>query len=555
MRPRHFVWLAIALILAVVVRAAEPDPDIATAEKALRDAKQETTSAALLQFFRERTPTAKDRDRLADAVRRLGDDDFEAREKAEAELLRAGRMALPFLRRALQDDDFERSQRARRCLQQIDSESELVRVAAAARLLADRKPEGAVDVILAYLPGADSEFVEDALVQALLTLGIKDGKADPALAKALTDQEPLRRAAAGRVLGQIDPAQRSGVRRLLDDAEPRVRFEAALGLARGGDKDAVPALIALLAKGPMPLAWKSQEVLYRIAGDKAPSLPLTEDDGPKRAKVAEAWTSWWKDAAPALELAKISLDQTLQGINLICQEPSGTTPARVWACRADGKPLWEIKDVMAWDARLLPNGHLLIAERSGSNRITERDTTGKILMEIELTNTPSACQRLPNGNTFVATPSEILEVDPKGKTLWSHQGAGGEYVARAFRRSDGHIVYAVGGYKIVETDGDFQQLQATEVTKTGDSWMSVEPLPGNRFLVAPYAAHKVMEIDAAGKVLWECATKTPMSAVRLPNGNTLVGSDRDFAVYEYDRSGKEVWKLQLESGVRGVRRY
>ncbi|HEV3191442.1 MAG TPA: PQQ-binding-like beta-propeller repeat protein, partial [Polyangiaceae bacterium] len=400
-----------------------------------------------------------------------------------------------------------------------------------------------------------SEFVEDALVQALLTLGVKDGKADPALTKALTDVELLRRAAAGRVVGQIDSTQHTAVRRLLDDAEPRVRFEAALGLARGGDKEAVPALIVLIAKGPMPLAWKAQEVLYRIAGDKSPPLPLTEDDGPKRAKVADAWTGWWKDASPTIELAKISLDQALQGINVICQEPSGATPARVWACRADGKPLWEIKDVMAWDARLLPNGHVLIAERSGYNRITERDTTGKILMEIAVTNTPGACQRLPNGNTFVATPSEILEVDPKGKTLWSHKDAGNEYVARAFRRSDGHIVYAAGGYKVVETDGDFQQLQAAEVTKTGDSWMSVEPLPGNRFLVAPYAAHKVMEIDAAGKVLWECRSNTPMSAMRLPNGNTLVGSDRDRAVFEYDRSGKEVWKLQLESGVRCARRY
>jgi HEAT repeat protein len=555
MQPRHFVWLAVVLILTVVVRAAEPDPEVATAEKTLRDAKIETTPAALLQFFRQRTLTAKDRDRLADAVRRLGEDDFETREKAEEELLRAGRTALPFLHRALKDEDFERSQRAKRCVQQIDSESELVRVAAAARLVADRKPEGAVAVLLAYLSGAESEFVEDELVQALLVLGMKDGKPDPALTKALTDDEPLRRAAAGRVLGQIDPAQRSAVHKLLEDVEPRVRFEAALGLVRSGEKEAVPALIALLGKGPMPLAWKAQEILYRIAGDKSPPLPLTEDDAPKRAKVAEAWNAWWKDAGSAVELAKIKLDQTLQGINLICQEPNGTTPARVWACRGDGKPLWEIKDVMAWDAQLLPNGHVLIAERNAYNRITERDTAGKILMEVPLANAPGACQRLPNGNTFIAMSNEVLEVDPKGKTLWSHSDPGGQYVARAFRRRDGHIIYAAGGYRVVETDTDFKELRASEVTKTGDSWMSVEPLPGNRFLIAPYSAHKVMEIDSDGKVLWECPTQTPMSAVRLPNGNTLVGSDRDFSVYEYDRSGKEVWKLRLDSGVRCVRRY
>src|SRR5262249_8142717 len=148
--------------------------------------------------------------------------------------------------------DFERAYRAARCVEQIESDAEQYRLAAAARVLADRKPDGAAAALLAYLPDAEAEVVEDAIFQALFVLGTKDGKTDAALVKALADEEALRRAAAARVLGQLDLEQRGNVRKLLADADARVRFEAAVGLIRGGDKEAVPTLIALLSKGPMP---------------------------------------------------------------------------------------------------------------------------------------------------------------------------------------------------------------------------------------------------------------------------------------------------------------
>src|SRR5437016_689948 len=120
MRPKQLGWLALILSLATA-GAAEPDSEITSAEKVLRDAKVEVTGAGLLQFFQERTLTPTDRTKLADAVKRLGDDDFEVREKAEQELIRAGRKALPFLRPAVKDDDLERARRATRCVEEIES--------------------------------------------------------------------------------------------------------------------------------------------------------------------------------------------------------------------------------------------------------------------------------------------------------------------------------------------------------------------------------------------------------------------------------------------------
>jgi hypothetical protein len=551
MSRQRLFWLVPVLGILVAARAAEPDPELVNAEKTLQEAKVETDGASLLRFFRERTLTEADITRLGDAVRRLGDDDFETREKAVDELIRAGRKALPFLRAAERDKDPERSRRVGECLQQIDNRTDLIRIVAAARVLQERRPDGATPVLLAYLPAADDEEAEEAVLRALVVVGMNGGKADAALVKALADKEPLRRAAAGYVLGRADPSQRDAVRRLLTDAEARVRFETAVALARAGDKQAVPALIGLLGDGPMPLGWRAQEILYRIAGEKTPAVALADEKPAERAKVVDAWRGWWKEHEAATNLANINLDETLQGINVICDEMNG---GRVWACRADGKPIWEIRGVSAWDAQLLPNGHVLIGEYGGS-QVTERKITGEILWTHRVNNTISSCKRLPNGNTFISTFGEMLEVDPKGAIVFSFKYANGGLIARAHHLRNGHLVFASGGDKVVEVDAERKELRTIRVMPNGDSWISVEPLLGERYLIAPYGASKVYETDTAGKIYFECTAEHPMSAVRLPNGNTLVSSNTGRSVMEYDRTGKVVWKLDCGAGVRCVRRY
>ena len=112
----------------------------------------------------------------------------------------------------------------------------------------------------------------------------------------------------------------------------------------------------------MALGWRAQEVLYRIAGEKAPTVTLT-DEAAKRAAVADAWRGWWKDAAATTDLAKVNLDNALQGINVVCEIPANEQQGHVRAFRADGRVLWDIGNVPGpVDARLLPNGNVLVGE-------------------------------------------------------------------------------------------------------------------------------------------------------------------------------------------------
>ncbi len=180
----------------------------------------------------------------------------------------------------------EIARRAEQCLKDV-GEPPTLPALAAARLLARRAPDGAVAVLLAYLPFAGDDAVEDEVLAALLAL-TPAGKADPALAAALDDPLPGKRAAAAHVLARKgDKDQQAAVRKRLDDADARVRWRAALSLLTVHDKAGVPGLIGLLADGPAETTWRAEEVLRRLAGEKAePAVATLGDFRASRAASA-----------------------------------------------------------------------------------------------------------------------------------------------------------------------------------------------------------------------------------------------------------------------------
>jgi hypothetical protein len=187
-----------------------------TDEDLLRSAGCPTDTAALLTFFRRRSPSAADQERFAALVRDLGGATFDVREKAAAGLVAAGPAAVPWLRRALTDPDRERVRRARECLAELATASDLALPEAAARLLARRGHAAALPMLLAYLPFADDDQAEQAVLDALADLHQARAKTDPAVLSALTDPEPSGRAAAAFLLGPAaDPQQRRALGRLL----------------------------------------------------------------------------------------------------------------------------------------------------------------------------------------------------------------------------------------------------------------------------------------------------------------------------------------------------
>jgi hypothetical protein len=185
-------------------------------EYILRGANLGADGPALLHLFRQQTLTSADREKMAQLVRQLGAKSFRTREKASSDLVALGAAAVPLLRKAAADTDAEVARRAERCLRMIEASTSTRVVTAAARLVAIRKPRGAAEVLLAYLPGAADETVASAVRAALAELATLDGKPNPVLVKAMADENPVRRAAAAAALGRDggDYERRPG-RRLL----------------------------------------------------------------------------------------------------------------------------------------------------------------------------------------------------------------------------------------------------------------------------------------------------------------------------------------------------
>jgi hypothetical protein len=238
------IWnlvLVCLLLLAPASAFAADSEETVEAEKILALARVNTDPGSLLAFFREETLSDKRRSELAGMVRLLGDHSYKVREKASTDLIKAGHFPRPFLQQAIHDPDLEIARRAERCLQGLKPGLGPAIATAAARLLAARRPAGAPQILLAFLPDADDEGVEETVMQALAELTAGKDKADPILLSALADRETLRRAAAAYVLGRsASPDQRALAVKLLTDEAVRVRFEAARALLLAGDQTACP---------------------------------------------------------------------------------------------------------------------------------------------------------------------------------------------------------------------------------------------------------------------------------------------------------------------------
>jgi hypothetical protein len=544
--PRFCLLALLALLfLAGPVALAAEDPVEAADVKLLKDVRVGTDGAGLLEFFKQRSLTGDDEQRLQELVRQLGSKRFAAREKASRELVQRGTPALKVLRPALTDPDREIARRAEACIATIEEGPGPALPAAAARLLARRAPAGAVAALLTYLPFADDAMVEQEVLTALVALGARPGKVDVALTEALNTRSSVRRAAAGYVLGRHpEKAQREAAAKLLKDREPLVRLRAAQGLLAGKEPTAVPVLIELLTDAPADLARPAEEILWSLAGERSPTAPAPDASAAARREYREAWSKWWREQGKDVDLAKLIEQPPHLGLTLIAQA------SKVFEVDRTGKVRWTIEGLnMPIEALMLPGNRVLISENS-ARRITERDLSGKILWEHKTDSEALSARRLANGNTFVSTNNSVSEVTRDGKVVYSHRfpggGLGGSRINSACKLRNGRLLVMTDDGNEAEVEAATGKVLTTRRSFDGACY-SLEPLPTGGWLASGYGTGKVVEFDAAGKSVWEYTLSSAFHATRLPGGNTLIASYSSHKVIEVTRAGKVVWEKQLDN--------
>jgi hypothetical protein len=530
--------------------AGGPDAEAALAdEQVLQKVHLPTDGPALLDYFRKRTFPETNPEHMAVLIRQLGDDEFTTREKAHAEILSLGASALFALRKSTDSPDTEVKRRVQELRKRIEEKANPAVQGAIARLVGKRKPAGAAEVLLAYLPFAADESVVDELCKALGAVAATDGKADPAVVRALEDKSPLKRGAAAEALMRANVlGQLAAVRALLKDQDSRVRLRAALALVSRKEKEAVPALIDALGELPPEQLWQAEGILVRLAGDQTPSVSLGTEER-SRHEARKAWQEWWRRNGDKVDLAKLEQSQPLLGYTLIVQQTHRIVNGRfariageVLELDAAKKPRWkfEIENGYPVDAQVLGPDKVLVTEFNG-RRLTERDFKGNILWQQQVNGNPLSAQRLHNGNTFVVMQNRLAEIDRAGKEVFAFNRPQHD-IFRGLKLRNGEVVFVSNTGILTRLDGKTQrEVKSFQVGQVGNLFGSIDVLPNGHVLVPQYGAQRVVEYDGSGRQVWQATVQLPNSVSRLANGHTLVTSLNTRMVVELDRNGREVW--------------
>ncbi len=296
----------LALTAAEAIGGDSADAAAPADESALGAARLPTSDKAILTFFHKRTQPSPGRAVIEQLARALDSQDATEADDAQAELVSIGAPVVPVLREvANRVDDVRASRRAKEILRLIEGPGADRLPVEAARLLAARKAPGTAEALLDYLPFADNDAVFEDFISALTVVGFRDGKADPGLLAALNGSRGFSRAAAARALCKAGGnSSWKIVRPLLTDADPAIRFQAALALADARDSQAIPVLIECLSDAPAPLAAKVEEYLANLAGDWTVHGPRGSDLVSRELRRA-LWATWWQKTSGELLLREV----------------------------------------------------------------------------------------------------------------------------------------------------------------------------------------------------------------------------------------------------------
>lgn len=553
MRVISLVGMVVLLVVGLV-SSAGPE-SIAEDERLLREHNVPTEGPALLEHLRKGFTSSITDEKLKQLIEQLGDDSFHKREEASRLLVQVGARGRKHLEAALKHGDLEVRSRAHFCLREIQKDGLSTQLLAACiRVLGERKPPGSAALLLEQLPNLiDNPILQPAglaATEVLVSLAVRDGKADPVIVAALTDKVAAKRMAAGLALARARVAdQMPALLKLLEDPERDVRVPLAMTLVRFKHKEAVPVLIAALDTPTQPNFGAIEEVLFHLARDKSPTLANASEAACQQYR--KDWEAWWKENAVAVDLGVLETREKLQGRTVVVLLDA----KQIVDLDGANNVRWKIDNVeMALDVQPLPGERVLVAEHQ-ANRVTERSSKGEIVWEKRIAE-PLTAQRLANGHTMIATKQRLVVVDRGGKEVSQYSPPAGAEIMRARRLPGGDtlLVTQLGGTHFLRIDrfGKAVKSFGVEVHTSGGR---LDVSAAGNVLIPEMHNNRVCEYGPDGKVVRDIRVQQPIACVALPNGNVIVTSMTENRAVELTAAGKQVWEYRRETRVTRAVRY
>ena len=519
-----------------------------------RRADVRTDAGGLRDFFRSRTVTEAVTYRMRQLIADLGSKDVEKRQNATAALLKVGRMAEPFVRKAAEIETPATRVRAGEILAKPEMGSEADRILILLRLIRERRTPGALPVLLDYFSTLTEKSIEEDLLDTIVVLGMRNGWAVRTIVDAIEDKDSRKRMAAALVLGRspraLDRELAYGMRY---DSYREVRLRAGEGLLFGGDRRGVGILIDLLTGTTLELGERAERLLAIASRRDAPSFMLSEKPE-RRVACQKAWRDWATKLGNKLDLKDLEMPARKQGYRLIVTNTGDGGEGAIWEYTPERVQSWFTKNVVhPVDAQVLPNGNILVTEYNAC-RVSERDRNGKMIWaRARLKTFPHNAQLLPNGNISIVTKDGISEETRERKQVATTSvPTKGSKIYSGEKLSNGTYLVMLDSGRVMDL-GRKDTLGHDFHVNAPHGLTTVEALPGGRYLIPDTGMDKVRIVDKKGRTLREYKVTEPTSATILPNGNILVGSYTQNTVVEIDCNGKRVWDLYLRGQVVRVR--
>ncbi len=213
------------------------------------------------------------------------------------------------------------------------------------------------------------------------------------------------------------------------------------------------------------------------------------------------------------------------------------TKGRVCVVSKEGRIQWEYPAPSCNDIWILPGGNLLFNTGHGVREVTREKA---VVFSYESRSAIYACQRLPDGNTFIGecNSGRLLEVRPDGRIakevrlLPPGADGGGAFMRNARRLANGNYLVAHYGLDVVR-EYDPTGKMVREIPAPGGPHTAIR-LPGGNTLIScadhPNGTPRVFEVDPFGKTVWSVdgrdlpgiGLKFMAGFQRLPNGNTVM---------------------------------
>lgn len=530
--------------LLLILAAMLIPPPVGGQEKTLKDHGQKTDSASLIEFLRRRSLTPSERKKIDTLIQQLGHRLYRKREVASKELIARGTVVIRLLERELTNKDAEISRRARDCISAIQQGPSIEVVLAVIRFIEQKKMIKAGDSLMLFLPYAEDQQVEQAVLETLLSLANEKKTFLDALKKHANDGEPARRAAVGYVFSRVALNDHKAiVKQLLQDSSPLVRFRTGKGMMMSGDKSAVQPMIDLLQEAPMDLAWNVEALLFRLAGAQSPSIISNGNTPQARLQWRNEWEKWWQAHESKIDLAQLHKGDLYRGWTLIPLMHSG----EIYEIDRKKKVRWRLTGIpQPRDAQILPGNRVLVSEAK-THRVTERDRrTGKIYWEYPAKNT-SFCKRLPNGNTIIGMAHQILIVTPAKQRVFEYKPEKTFYIHGMDHLPNGQFILISMKGLLRQVNRAGKVVFSKQIGDKGANWCAVSGMSNGHYLVTSISPGEVIEVDRNGKVYWRHKVKDSSCAKALPNGNILIASFSQRALREITRSKKTVWEHKTAS--------